>query len=135
MRFAPGSLAIVAGDWLLEHSDEVWLHRYGHRIEERRFPQSQAARLTVAETIGQDGWRLLTDLFDEASPLASREKFPRSRSCVKSGYRTIAMMTVNCIGERSLTFLRQPNSSIRLTIKKPVMAKSTARAGPDTRCT
>jgi transposase len=73
MRFALNSLAVVAGDWLLEHSDEAWLHRYGHRMEERRFPQSQASRLVVAETIGQDGWRLLTDLFDEATPAFLRE--------------------------------------------------------------
>ena len=31
MRFALNSLATVAGDWLLEHSDPVWLDRYGHR--------------------------------------------------------------------------------------------------------
>jgi len=73
MRFALNSLAVVAGDWLLEHSDEAWLHRYGHRVEERRLPQSQASRLAVAETIGQDGWRLLTDLFDEAAPAFLRE--------------------------------------------------------------
>ena len=42
------------------------------------------------------------------------------------------MMTVNCIGESPLTFLRQPFSSIRLTIKKPAMARNTARAGPGT---
>jgi transposase len=63
MRFALNSLAVVAGDWLLEHSDAAWLGRYGHRIEERRLPQSQVGRLAAAETIGQDGSRLLTDLF------------------------------------------------------------------------
>ena len=73
MRFALNSLAVEAFDWLLEHSDEAWLHRYGHRMEERRLPQSQAGRLAVAETIGQDGWRLLTDLFDEAAPAFLRE--------------------------------------------------------------
>jgi transposase len=31
MRFALNSLAVVAGDWLLEHSDTEWLERYGHR--------------------------------------------------------------------------------------------------------
>lgn len=31
MRFALNSLAVVAGDWLLEHSDPEWLDRYGHR--------------------------------------------------------------------------------------------------------
>ena len=42
-------------------------------MEERRLPQSQTGRLAVAETIGQDGWRLLTDLFDEAAPAVLRE--------------------------------------------------------------
>jgi len=73
MRFALNSLAVVAGDWLLDHSDTAWLYRYGHRIEERRLPQSQAGRLAVAETIGQDGARLLSDLFDEAAPAFLRE--------------------------------------------------------------
>jgi|SRR5450755_1262147 transposase len=41
MRFALNSLAVVAGDWLLEHSDPEWLDRYGHRIEEVRLPHSQ----------------------------------------------------------------------------------------------
>jgi transposase len=73
MRFALNSLAVVAGDWLLEHSDAAWLYRYGHRMEERRLPQSQTGRLEVAETIGQDGWRLLADVFDPAAPAFLRE--------------------------------------------------------------
>src|SRR5690349_15079932 len=36
-------------------------------------------------------------------------KFPRSTSCGESGCRTIAMRTVNCIGESRRTFLRQPS--------------------------
>ncbi|GHO88548.1 hypothetical protein KSZ_65540 [Dictyobacter formicarum] len=73
MRFVLNSLAVVAGDWLLEHSDEIWLRRYGHRIEEKLFPKSQESRLAVAETIGQDGWKLLTNLFDPAAPAWLRE--------------------------------------------------------------
>ena len=38
MRFALNSLAVIAAEWLLQHSDETWLVRYGHRIEEGRFP-------------------------------------------------------------------------------------------------
>jgi transposase len=63
MRFALGSLAVVAGDWLLDHSDVAWVDRYGHRIEETRLPQSQAERQVVAEVIGRDGWNLLVDIF------------------------------------------------------------------------
>lgn len=73
MRFALNSLAVVAGDWLLEHSDESWLRRYGHRIEEKRLPKSQEDRLAAAEIIGQDGWKLLTDLFDPMAPGWLRE--------------------------------------------------------------
>jgi transposase len=73
MRFALNSLAVVAGDWLLEHSDETWLYRYGHRIEEKQFPKNQADRLEVAETLGRDGWSLLTALFDPAAPVWLRE--------------------------------------------------------------
>jgi transposase len=41
-------------------------------------------------------------------------------------------MMVNCIGESCRTFPQQPNSSIRLTIKKPATARNTARTGPGT---
>ena len=51
MRFALNSLAVVAGDWLLAHCQEEWIDRYGHRIEEGRFPRSQADRQAVAEEV------------------------------------------------------------------------------------
>jgi transposase len=73
LRFALNSLAIVAGDWLLEHSQEDWLYRYGHRIEEKQFPKDAVSRLAVAETIGRDGWDLLMNLFDPATPAFLRE--------------------------------------------------------------
>ncbi len=63
MRFALNSLAIVAGEWLLAHSDPQWVDRYGHRIEESRLPRSQEEREAVAELIGRDGSNLLTDLY------------------------------------------------------------------------
>src|SRR5438067_5589194 len=62
MRFALNSLAIVAGDWLLAHSEPEWLDRYSHRIEESRLPRSQEDRQVVAELIGQDGSNLLADI-------------------------------------------------------------------------
>ncbi|GHO71913.1 hypothetical protein KSC_108050 [Ktedonobacter sp. SOSP1-52] len=39
MRFALNSLAVIDGDWLLEHSDAVWVERYGHRIARNVFSQ------------------------------------------------------------------------------------------------
>ncbi len=68
MRFALNSLAVVAGDWLLAHSDLEWLDRYGHRIEEARLPQSQQEREAVAELIGRDGSQLLADIYAADAP-------------------------------------------------------------------
>ncbi len=68
MRFALNSLAIVAGEWLLAHSDPQWLVRYGHRIEASCLPASQEEREAVAERIGQDGSNLLTDLYAAEAP-------------------------------------------------------------------
>jgi transposase len=73
MRFALNSLAVIAAEWLLQHSDEAWLMRYGHRIEEGRFPRSQAERRVVAEVIGKDGASLLSAIFDPTTPSWLRE--------------------------------------------------------------
>jgi transposase len=73
MRFALNSLAIVAGEWLLAHSDPEWVNRYGHRIEESRLPRSQKDREEVAALIGRDGSKLLTDLYEASAPPFLRE--------------------------------------------------------------
>jgi len=73
MRFALNSLAIVAGDWLLERSDAAWVQRYGHRIEEGGFPRSQSERQAVAEVIGRDGFFLLEEIYAHGSPPLLRE--------------------------------------------------------------
>jgi transposase len=73
MRFALNSLAVVAGEWLLAHSDPEWLDRYGHRIEESRLPQSQEERQAVAELIGRDGSTLLADVYAVDVPAWLRE--------------------------------------------------------------
>jgi transposase len=73
MRFALNSLAVVAGEWLLAHSDPQWLERYGHRIEASHLPSNQEDRQAVAELIGQDGSNLLTDLYAPEAPVFLRE--------------------------------------------------------------
>lgn len=73
MRFATSSLAIVADDWLFDHSEATWLLRYGHRREETRFPKAAAERIALAEEIGRDGSRLLTAIFDPHAPTFLRE--------------------------------------------------------------
>jgi transposase len=73
LRCALNSLAIVAGEWLLDQSQEDWRYRYGHRIEEQQFPKDAASRLAIAETIGRDGWALLADVFAPNGPAYLRE--------------------------------------------------------------
>jgi transposase len=73
MRFALNSLAIVAGEWLLAHSDPEWVDRYGHRIEESRLPASQEERQAIAEHIGRDGSNLLIDLYAAEALVFLRE--------------------------------------------------------------
>ena len=73
MRFALNSLAVGAFDWLIAHSEEEWLYRYGHRIEEARLPASRTERQALAELIGRDGATLLAAIFDPAAPQLLRE--------------------------------------------------------------
>ncbi len=73
MRQVLNSLAVVAPDWLLSHTDTSWVERYGHRIEENRLPRSQDDRLAMAELIGEDGKKVLTAVFDPLAPIWLRE--------------------------------------------------------------
>src|SRR5256885_2563839 len=73
MRFALNSLAVVAPDWLLAHCDAEWIERYGHRIEESRLPKSEGDRHALATLIGEDGWKVLTAVFDPLAPSWLRE--------------------------------------------------------------
>ena len=68
MRAALNSLAIVAPDWLLAHSQQEWVDLYGPRSEDSRTPEGEAKRLAFVEGIGQDGAALLTALFDPTAP-------------------------------------------------------------------
>jgi transposase len=73
MRFARGSLAVVARSWLFHCCDEAWITRYGHRIEEGRFPREPADPQAVAQIIGRDGFALLAEVFAPMAPPLLRE--------------------------------------------------------------
>jgi transposase len=73
MRHSLNCLAVVAPEWLREHSREEWVDRYGHRAEDNRLPATKAKREAYAEVVGADGWTLLTDVFAKDSPSWLRE--------------------------------------------------------------
>ena len=60
LRAALNSVAVVAPDWLQMDAPSAWYERYGHRVENDRFPKTEAARQELAAVIGADGQHLLT---------------------------------------------------------------------------
>jgi transposase len=68
MRHALETLALVAPGWLREQVRPEWKERYERRIQEYRLPKSQAERQALAESIGTDGFCLLTAVRDPAAP-------------------------------------------------------------------
>lgn len=66
VRAALNSLAVVAPEWLQAVAPEAWYERYGRRVENYRFPKTEAARQDLAQVIGADGQRLLNAI-DAAS--------------------------------------------------------------------
>jgi transposase len=73
MRHALETLAVVSPAWLRPLVPPEWKERYEHRIQEYRLPKSQTERQALAETIGADGFCLLTAVSDPAAPPWLRE--------------------------------------------------------------
>ena len=69
LRHALNVLATVAPDWLRIHSQPEWVERYARRSDDDRLPRSQEARQIFAETIGADGFTLLTMIFADTAPV------------------------------------------------------------------
>jgi transposase len=68
LRHALNVLAEVAPNWLLAHIDEEWFERYSRRFDEYRFPKTQTEREAFAQTIGTDGYRLLSAAYALKAP-------------------------------------------------------------------
>jgi transposase len=73
MRHVLNSLAVVAPDWLRQHASPDWVARYDRRAEDDRLPAANAARETLALTIGADGYALLRAIYAVSTPIWLRE--------------------------------------------------------------
>ncbi len=62
MRHALNTPASVAPEWARYWVPADWFARYARRFEEYRLPDALAARTALAEQIGADGRRLLTEI-------------------------------------------------------------------------
>ncbi len=58
LRAALNALTGVAPTWLHNQAPLIWFERYGERFQATRLPKSAKERMTLAETLGQDGWTL-----------------------------------------------------------------------------
>lgn len=68
LRAALNGLAESSPEWLTGWVPSEWFERYGRRIEEWRLPQTASKQQEVMECIGQDGLRLLDELWKSSTP-------------------------------------------------------------------
>ena len=63
----------------LNKAEPEWWDRHSQRFSEYHFPSGKEKQLALAETIGRDGYYLLTQIFAEEappSPYCSSRKHP-----------------------------------------------------------
>jgi transposase len=73
LRAALNTLALVERDWLAGLISPDWFDRYSTRVEQYKFPKSEAARGTLAQTIGADGHLILAAVYAATAPAWLRE--------------------------------------------------------------
>lgn len=66
LRHTLNQIALVDGEWLSSWVPGEWFERYGSRIEEGKLPHSESKRKALVRTMGEDGARLLTALYQES---------------------------------------------------------------------
>jgi transposase len=72
LRAALNGLATVVPDWLQAIAPVAWYECYSRRIEDSRLPATEAKRQAYAQTVGEDGFRLLDALDAPEAPQAAR---------------------------------------------------------------
>lgn len=63
LRHTLNVLASVVPDWLKTRVTSEWYERYGERFDEYRLTKNKKEREALVETIGQDGWYLLAQIY------------------------------------------------------------------------
>lgn len=73
VRAALNALAEADPEWLKEWVPVAWFDRYSRRIEEWRLPEGKQRQEEWMEQIGQDGSRLLREVWAEQAPAQLRQ--------------------------------------------------------------
>ncbi len=69
LRAALNAIAVAVPDWLSALAQPEWHERYGHRIEERRLPETGPKRNAYVVQVGIDGYWLLDALTEKSTPV------------------------------------------------------------------
>ena len=72
LRAALNAVAEQAPEWLQAWVPVDWFDRYARRIEEWSIPGAKQKQDQVMQQIGQDGSRLLTEIWSEHTPASLR---------------------------------------------------------------
>jgi transposase len=73
LRYTLNVLAEQVPEWLKAQVPTEWFERYGARFEQYRLPTDKQEREALANTIGADGYWLLTLIYDDRAPGHLRE--------------------------------------------------------------
>ncbi|GHO90261.1 hypothetical protein KSF_003090 [Reticulibacter mediterranei] len=68
LRTVLNALAEQEGEWLKQWVPIAWFERYSQRVEEWRWPGAKGHQEQVMDQIGQDGLRLLIEVWSESAP-------------------------------------------------------------------
>ena len=68
MRAALNDLATIAPEWLSQLAPPEWYERYSRRIEDDRLPKSPEKQIVYAQSVGEDGFKLLDWLKGPGAP-------------------------------------------------------------------
>ncbi len=76
MRQALEALAEAAPEWLLSQVTRDWFDRYGPRFESYRLPKEKKEQQALQIQIGEDGWHLLSAIYEAQTPVELRTLLP-----------------------------------------------------------
>lgn len=72
VRAALNAIAATEPEWLKEWVPMAWFERYGRRIEEWRLPEGKKRQEQWMQQMGQDGSRLLSEIWAQQAPAVLR---------------------------------------------------------------
>lgn len=109
LRHALNSLAVIAPEWLRQHSRTEWLERYTDRAVDYPVAAGKEKRRALAEQIGADGEQLLSAVYAEETPAWFRE-VPAARDALGACGCNSSASTMRCFAGAPMTRAFRPRA-------------------------